>query len=129
MQWPQVLATKWPSVLVETIPCDVTLRQLQRVAGSKGSKAFGLSRTHSLPPRVVTLFREAPNGELVPFKADLGSTLTDEQQHAISSWRDAAFDRPGAPLVLGMGDRRHALLSWCKSRVRHMCERRRLGRD
>ena len=102
-------------MLAETIPCDVTLRQLQRVAGSKGSKSFDLSRMHSLPPRVVTLFCETANGMLVPYKADLGSTLTDEQQHAISSWRNAAFDRAGAPLVLDTGGRKDALLSRIKS--------------
>ena len=114
----QVLATKWPAVLAETIPCDVVLRQLQREPGAKGSKAFDLARCHSLPPKKVTLFRSAPNGELVPHKVDLGSTLSEKQQHAISAWREAPFDGPGSPLVLGPGGKEKALRSWAV-RSRH----------
>ena len=99
-------------MLVETIPCDVVLRQLQRQPGAKGSKPFSLARRHSLPPKEVTLFRSDPNGELIPVKVDLGSTLSEEQQHAISAWRDAAFDGPGSPLVLGLGGKVEALRSW-----------------
>ena len=113
-----MLATQWPSVLTETIACDVTLRQLQREPGSKGAKAFDLSRRHSLPPDVVTLFRASTTGELVPYRIDLGTTLTEEEQHAISPWRDAAYDGPGSPLVLGKGGRVEALKTWALNRAK-----------
>ena len=42
----------------------------------------------------------------------LGLTLSEKQQHAISAWREASFDGPGSPLVLGLGGKEKALRSW-----------------
>ena len=106
-----MLDTRWPAVCAETIPCDVTYRMLQRPYGGKGMKTFDLGRQHSLPPDVVTVFRDVGDGLMQPTLVSLDSPMTDAQQHAISPWRHA-LDDAASPLVPSADERYKALAQW-----------------